>query len=178
MGDPGVVAGRLHAVMRAQRVVTRGQVRTGVIIEVATSRRHAVAAMLGPGAAVSMGTISLAQMLRRGSGGRRSLAGLLAGRRCSSFSRRYAVAVLNPALAPAIAGLWVSRSFMYSLLWQSVRWRPVKHGVLHWREVAVLTGRPRLPGGTVPQRLAPPPVFPLQSGCALPPRTPPRPFLS
>src|SRR5260370_33930862 len=133
---------------------------------------------LRPGAAVSMGTISLSQILRRGSGRRRSLAGLLAGRRCSSFSRRYAVAVLNPALAPAIAGLWVSRSFMYRLLWQAVRWRAVKHGVLPWRDAAVVTGRPRLAGGTSPQRIAPPPVFPPQAGCGLPTRNDRRPFLS
>ena len=39
MGDPGVVAGRFHAVMRAECVVTRGQVRPGVIVEVAKGRR-------------------------------------------------------------------------------------------------------------------------------------------
>ena len=39
MGDPGVVAGRLHAVMRAQRIITCGQVRPGVIVEVAKGRR-------------------------------------------------------------------------------------------------------------------------------------------
>ncbi len=44
---PRVVAGRLHAVMRAQRLVACGQVGGRVALEVAERRREAVAAMLG-----------------------------------------------------------------------------------------------------------------------------------
>jgi len=37
---------------------------------------------------------------------------------------RYAVAVLNPALAAAMVGVSAWRKFIYSLVWQSVMWRP------------------------------------------------------
>jgi hypothetical protein len=36
------------------------------------------------------------------------------------------VAVLNPALAAAMVTVSVSRKLMYSLIWQSVMWRPGK----------------------------------------------------
>ena len=39
---------------------------------------------------------------------------------------RYAVAVLNPALAAAMVGVSAWRKLMYSLIWQSVMWRPGK----------------------------------------------------
>ena len=46
MGEAAVVAGRPHAVMRAQRFVAGGQVRRGRLVEIAERRREAVAAML------------------------------------------------------------------------------------------------------------------------------------
>lgn len=46
MGDAGVVAGRGHAVMGAQRVVATGEVGGGVRVEVAEGGREAVCAML------------------------------------------------------------------------------------------------------------------------------------
>jgi hypothetical protein len=78
-----------------------------------------VATDVGPCAAVSMGTISLSQMSKSRSGRRRSWGIFPTGR-----TYRYAVAVLNSALEPAIAACG--------------RWRPVNQGVLHWREVAGL----------------------------------------
>jgi hypothetical protein len=39
---------------------------------------------------------------------------------------RYAVAVLKPAFAAAMTGGSVWRKLMYSLIWQSVMWRPGK----------------------------------------------------
>jgi hypothetical protein len=36
------------------------------------------------------------------------------------------VAVLNPAFAAAIVGVSAWRKLMYSLVWQSVMWRPGK----------------------------------------------------
>lgn len=53
VGDTAVIAGRLHAVMLAQRVVARGQVGTRLRIEIAERRREAVAAVLGRGTAQS-----------------------------------------------------------------------------------------------------------------------------
>ena len=41
------------------------------------------------------------------------------------------MAVLNPALAPATAGLSVWRNFMYSLIWRSVTCRPGNGGLLN-----------------------------------------------
>src|SRR5947209_20077953 len=42
--------------------------------------------------------------------------------------------MLNPALAAATAGVSVWRKLMYSLLWQSVIWRPGKLRSPHRRE--------------------------------------------
>ena len=41
---------------------------------------------------------------------------------------------LKPALAAAIGMVLVWRNFMYSLIWQSVIWRPGKGRIPHWRE--------------------------------------------
>ena len=46
MRDTTIVAGRLHAVMEAQRVIAPGQILARVAVEVAERRREAVAAML------------------------------------------------------------------------------------------------------------------------------------
>ena len=51
VGDAGIVAARLHAVMGAQRIVAPGQVLAGVAIQIAEGGREAVAAMLTRGAA-------------------------------------------------------------------------------------------------------------------------------
>ena len=46
-----IVAGRLHAVMGAQRLVAARQILPRVVVEIAEGRRQAVAAMLQRGAA-------------------------------------------------------------------------------------------------------------------------------
>ena len=46
MRDAAIVAGRLHPVMGAQRIVAPGQILARLVIEVAERRRQAVAAML------------------------------------------------------------------------------------------------------------------------------------
>ena len=51
VGEAGVVAGRRHAVMGAQRLVAAGQVVFGLPVEVAESGREAVGAVLARGAA-------------------------------------------------------------------------------------------------------------------------------
>jgi hypothetical protein len=44
--DTAVVAGRFHAVVRAQRIVSAGQVLARVVVKIAERRRQAIAAML------------------------------------------------------------------------------------------------------------------------------------
>jgi hypothetical protein len=57
---------------------------------------------------------------------------------------------LKPALAAAIGMVLVWRNFMYSLIWQSVIWRPGKGRIPHWREdIQSLAGRPRLSDGVI-----------------------------
>jgi hypothetical protein len=71
-----------------------------------------IATARSPGAAFSIGTISLSKKSARGSGRRR----LRVGSRCDgslrSGSKRYAVAALIDALAAAIGGASVCRNFM------------------------------------------------------------------
>ena len=49
--DAGIVAGRRHPVMRAQRLVAPGQVLLGVLVEIAEGGRQAVGAMFARRAA-------------------------------------------------------------------------------------------------------------------------------
>jgi hypothetical protein len=50
--------------------------------------------------------------------------------------------VLNPALAAATLGVSVWRKLMYSLIWQSVMWRPGKLRFLIGVKNPLLSGRP------------------------------------
>jgi len=42
VGNPGVVAGRLHPVMLAQRIISRGQISAGIGVKITERRRQAV----------------------------------------------------------------------------------------------------------------------------------------
>jgi len=61
---------------------------------------------------------------------------------------RWAVAVLNPALAAAIVGVSGWRKLTYSLVWQSVMWRPGKLRLL----IGVKNPLPIRPTATASQR--------------------------
>ena len=50
MSHTSIVAGRLHAIMEAQRVIALGQIGARILVEVAERGREAVAAMLIRGA--------------------------------------------------------------------------------------------------------------------------------
>jgi hypothetical protein len=56
--------------------------------------------------------------------------------------------VLNPALAAATLGVSAWRKLMYSLIWQSVMWRPGKMRFLIDMKNRFLSGRPRPPDNT------------------------------
>ena len=58
--------------------------------------------------------------------------------------------MLNPALAAATAGVSAWRKLMYSLIWQSVMWRPGKLRFLIGVKTRFLSGRPRPPENTAP----------------------------
>src|SRR5437588_4077893 len=63
--------------------------------------------------------------------------------------------MLNPALAAATAGVSAWRKLMYSLVWQSVMWRPGKLRFLIGVKNPLLSGRPRPPENTAPCGAAP-----------------------
>jgi hypothetical protein len=53
--------------------------------------------------------------------------------------------VLNPALAAAMIGGWVWRIVIYSLIWQSVTWRPGKVRFLIAMKNRSISSPPRSP---------------------------------
>src|SRR6266550_3552799 len=63
--------------------------------------------------------------------------------------------MLNPALAAATAGVSAWQKLMYSLVWQSVMWRPGKLRFLIGVKNPLLSGRPRPPENTAPCGAAP-----------------------
>jgi hypothetical protein len=65
------------------------------------------------------------------------------------------VAVLNPAFAAAIVGVSAWRKLMYSLVWQSVMWRPGTLRFLIGVKNPLQSGRPRPPENTAPCGAAP-----------------------
>jgi hypothetical protein len=60
------------------------------------------------------------------------------------------VAALNPALAAATVGVSVWRKLIYSLIWQSVMWRPGKLRFLIGVKNPLAIDRPRPPENTAP----------------------------
>jgi hypothetical protein len=78
------------------------------------------------------------------------------------------VAALNPALAAATVGVSVWRKLIYSLIWQSVMWRPGKLRFLISVKNPLPIDRPRPPENTAPCGTPPVARFALRSGYALP----------
>src|SRR4029077_16216097 len=79
-----------------------------------------------PGALFNKGTTSLSQTSDSGSRRRRPRGALFCDGSRGSCSMRKAGGALNPALAAATVGVSVWRKLIYSLIWQSVMWRPGK----------------------------------------------------
>src|SRR6516164_716682 len=81
--------------------------------------------------------------------------------------------MLNPALAAAMVGVSAWRKLIYSLIWQSVMWRPGKLRFLVGVKNPLPIDRPRPPENTAPCRTAPIARFAISVGLRPPFVTPP-----